>query len=81
MLIIVVGDLERSWSAGSQRGDFTLDILVPNVRSGGLDMYASLENLPGLADDTTSQQPRIQLVVDGTPPEIRSIWTFRRCAT
>ena len=36
-------------------------------------MYASLENLPGLADDTTLQQPRIQLVVDGTPPEIRSI--------
>ena len=71
---IVVGDLERSWSAVPREGgDFTLDILVPNVRSGGLDMYASLENLPGLADDTTPQQPRIQLVVDGTPPEIRSI--------
>ncbi|MEE2759252.1 MAG: hypothetical protein VYA86_04660 [Candidatus Thermoplasmatota archaeon] len=71
---IVVGDLERSWSAVPREGgDFTLDILVPNVRSGGLDMYASLENLPGLADDTTNQQPRIQLVVDGTPPEIRSI--------
>jgi len=71
---IVVGDLERSWSAVPRDGgDFTLDILVPNVRSGGLDMYAGLENLPGLADDTTDQQPRIQLVVDGTPPEIRSI--------
>ena len=71
---IVVGDLERTWSAVPREGgDFTLDILVPNVRSGGLDMYASLQNLPGLADDTTSQQPRIQLVVDGTPPEIRSI--------
>ncbi|HJM68147.1 MAG TPA: hypothetical protein QF716_04650, partial [Candidatus Thalassarchaeaceae archaeon] len=66
--------LERSWSAVPREGgDFTLDILVPNVRSGGLDMYAGLENLPGLADDTTEQQPRIQLVVDGTPPEIRSI--------
>ena len=72
---IVVGDLERSWSAVPREGgDFTLDILVPNVRSGGLDMYASLENLPGLADDTTAQQPRIQLIVDGTPPEMRSIW-------
>ena len=71
---IVIGDLERSWSAVPREGgDFTLDILVPNVRSGGLDMYAGLENLPGLADDTTAQQPRIQLVVDGTPPEIRSI--------
>ena len=71
---IVVGDLERSWSAVPREGgDFTLDILVPNVRSGGLDMYAGLENLPGLADDTTEQKPRIQLVVDGTPPEIRSI--------
>ncbi|MEE3310815.1 MAG: hypothetical protein VX230_04925, partial [Candidatus Thermoplasmatota archaeon] len=71
---IVIGDLERSWSAVPREGgDFTLDILVPNVRSGGLDMYAGLENLPGLADDTTEQQPRIQLVVDGTPPEIRSI--------
>jgi len=71
---IVVGDLERSWSAVPREGgDFTLDILVPNVRSGALDMYAGLENLPGLADDTTEQQPRIQLIVDGTPPEIRSI--------
>jgi hypothetical protein len=36
-------------------------------------MYAGLENLPGLANDKTEQQPRIQLVVDGTPPEIRFI--------
>ena len=71
---IVIGDLERSWSAAPREGgDFTLDILVPNVRSGGLDMYARLENLPGLADDTTPQRPRIQLIVDGGPPEIRSI--------
>ena len=71
---IVVGDLERSWSAVPREGGhFTLDILVPNVRSGGLDMYASLENLPGLAEDTTNLKPRIQLIVDGTPPEIRSI--------
>jgi hypothetical protein len=71
---IVIGDLERSWSAAPREGgDFTLDILVPNVRSGGLDMYARLENLPGLADDTTPQRPRIQLIVDGAPPEIRSI--------
>ena len=71
---IVVGDLERSWSAVPREGgDFTLDILVPNVRSGGLDMYASLENLPGLADDTTPQSPRIQLIVDGKAPEIRNI--------
>jgi len=69
---IVVGDLERSWSAVPREGgEFTLDILVPNVRSGGLDMYARLENLPGLADDTTPQRPRIQLIVDGAPPEIR----------
>jgi len=71
---IVVGDLERQWSAVPREGgDFTLDILVPNVRSGGLDMYAWLANLPGLADDETPSPPRIQLVVDGTPPEIRAI--------
>ncbi|MDP6899234.1 MAG: hypothetical protein QGF94_00145 [Candidatus Thalassarchaeaceae archaeon] len=71
---IVVGDLERSWSAVPREGgEFTLDILVPNVRSGGLDLYAQLENLPGLADDVTMQAPHIQLIVDGEPPEIRSI--------
>ncbi len=71
---IVVGDLERQWSAVPREGgDFTLDILVPNVRSGGLDMYAWLSNLPGLADDETSTPPRIQLIVDGTPPVIRAI--------
>ncbi|MDP6906859.1 MAG: hypothetical protein QF440_05525 [Candidatus Thalassarchaeaceae archaeon] len=71
---IVVGDLEQSWSAVPREGgEFTLDILVPNVRSGGLDLYAELENLPGLASDTTVITPHIQLIVDGTPPEIRSM--------
>jgi len=71
---IVVGDLERSWSAVPREGgDFTLDILVPNVRSGSLDMYAWLDNMPGLASDETTSRPRIQLIVDGDAPEIRAL--------
>ncbi|MEE2812087.1 MAG: hypothetical protein VX320_02600 [Candidatus Thermoplasmatota archaeon] len=71
---IVVGDVEISWNAVPREGgDFTLDILVPNVRSGGLNLFAELENLPGLATDVTETTPQIQLLVDGTPPEIHAV--------
>jgi len=73
-LDIIVGDVEISWSAVPREGgDFTLDILVPNVRSGGLNLFAELANLPGLATDVTVATPQVQLLVDGTPPEIHAI--------
>ncbi len=71
---IVVGNLELQWRAVPREGgEFTVDILVPNVRSGHLDMYAWLENLPGLATDQTPEPPRILLEVDGVLPLINSI--------
>ena len=71
---IVVGNFETEWSAVPRdNGEFNVDILVPNVRSGHLDMLAWLENLPGLASDETPDQPRILLVVDGNSPEINSV--------
>ncbi|MBD19212.1 MAG: hypothetical protein CMB13_06230 [Euryarchaeota archaeon] len=71
---IVVEDLENTWSAVPRDdGHFTLDILVPNLQSGYLDASMILEALPGLATDETTTTPRLQLSVDGTPPEIDSI--------
>ncbi len=71
---IVVGDYEMSWSAVPRSdGHFTLDLLVPNVRSGHLDASMTLERLPGLAQDSTSSNPRLQLEVDGIAPAIDSI--------
>jgi hypothetical protein len=71
---IVVGNLELEWRAVPRAGgEFTSDILVPNVRSGHLDMLAWLENLPGLAGDETEEQPRILLEVDGNSPVINAI--------
>ena len=71
---IVVEDLENTWSAVPRDdGHFTLDILVPNLQSGYLDASMILEALPGLATDETIITPRLQLSVDGTPPEIDSI--------
>jgi hypothetical protein len=71
---IVVGNLELEWRAVPRdNGEFNVDILVPNVRSGHLDMLAWLENLPGLATDETPDEPRILLVVDGNSPVINSV--------
>ena len=71
---IVIGNLELEWRAVPRDdGEFTSDILVPNVRSGHLDMLAWLENLPGLAADESEEQPRILLEVDGNSPIINAI--------
>lgn len=71
---IVVGNLELEWRAVPREGgEFTSDILVPNVRSGHLDMIAWLEELPGLASDETEEAPRILLEVDGVSPQINAI--------
>ena len=71
---IVLSDLDNVWVAiPREDGHFTLDILVPNLPSGYLDASMSLDSLPGLAEDETETPPRLQLSVDGTPPEIREI--------
>ncbi|MBS72462.1 MAG: hypothetical protein CMO20_05890 [Thermoplasmata archaeon] len=74
---IVIGNLELEWNAVPRDGgEFTTDILVPNVRSGHLDMIAWLDNLPGLAADETGEQPRILLEVDGNSPQINSVLPY-----
>jgi len=71
---IVVGDYENFWTAVPRSdGHFTLDLLVPNVRSGHLDARMTLARLPGLATDATPSEPRLLLDVDGTAPVIDSI--------
>ena len=71
---IVVSDLDNIWVAiPREDGHFTLDILVPNLQSGYLDASMTLASLPGLAEDETEITPRLQLSVDGTPPQIREI--------
>ena len=71
---IVIGDYEMSWTAVPRSdGHFTLDLLVPNVRSGHLDVTMRLERLPGLATDATGSTPRLLLEVDGIAPVIDSV--------
>ena len=50
-----------------------MDLLVPSVRSGRLDLRLSMDDLPGLAFDETPFSPRVRLAVDSTRPIIDSI--------
>jgi len=71
---VVFGDFENSWRTSPRDdGEFTLDLLVPAVRSGRLDMRLSMDDMPGLALDETAFSPRVRLAVDNTRPSIDSI--------
>jgi hypothetical protein len=71
---VVFGDFENNWRTSTREdGVFSLDLLVPSVRSGRLDLRLSLDDLPGLAFDETPFQPRVRLAVDSTRPTIDSI--------
>ena len=54
-------------------GEFSLDLLVPAVRSGRLDLRLSMDDMPGLALDETAFSPRVRLAVDNARPTIDSI--------
>ena len=71
---VVFGDFENNWRTSTRDdGEFSLDLLVPAVRSGRLDLRLSMDDLPGLALDETAFSPRVRLAVDSARPTIDSI--------
>tara|TARA_B100000900_G_scaffold346589_2_gene311418 strand:+ start:3119 stop:8527 length:5409 start_codon:yes stop_codon:yes gene_type:complete len=71
---VVFGDFENNWRTSTrENGEFSLDLLVPAVRSGRLDMRLSMDDMPGFALDETDFSPRVRLAVDNTRPTIDSI--------
>jgi len=71
---VVIGDYDNSWTTRPQEGGFfSLDFIVPAVRSGHLDLYATMSDMPGYSTDRTSASPRLQLAVDSNQPQIESV--------
>ena len=71
---ILLGDYEHEWTTTSREGGyFSIDLLVPDVRSGHLDLRAKLTDLPGLAEDQSEFNPRLRLAVDSESPTIHAI--------
>ena len=71
---VAIGDVEREWrTSPGAGGHFSMDILVPFVRSGHLDLFTRLEAVPADARDNTTVTPRLRLAVDGTSPTIDEI--------
>ena len=71
---IELGDYENKWTTTSREGGyFNIDFLVPDVRSGHLDLRAQLIDLPGLAEDQSEFKPRLRLGVDSERPSINAV--------
>ncbi len=71
---ISLGDFDNQWTTTSREGGyFSIDMLVPDVRSGHLDLRAKLVDLPGLAEDETDFKPRLRLAIDSERPSIAAI--------
>ena len=71
---IVLGDYDQEWVTSSRDGGyFSIDFLVPDVRSGHLDLRAKLADLPGLATDESEFNPRLRLAVDSERPTINTV--------
>jgi hypothetical protein len=71
---VVFGDYDFEWRTSTRiDGEFSLDLLIPAVRSGHLDLRLKLDDLPGLAFDETHLVPRVRLAVDSSRPTISSI--------
>ncbi|MDP7001815.1 MAG: hypothetical protein QGH90_07935, partial [Candidatus Poseidoniaceae archaeon] len=71
---VVLGDYDHLWETRPQEGGFfRMDFIVPSVRSGHLDLYATMSDMPGFATDSTNSPPRLQLAVDSTHPVIESV--------
>ena len=71
---VVFGDYENNWRTSTREdGEFSLDLLVPSVRSGRLDLRLSMDDMPGFALDETAFSPRVRLAVDSARPTIDSI--------
>ncbi|MGB1487359.1 MAG: hypothetical protein ACPG83_02050, partial [Candidatus Poseidoniaceae archaeon] len=54
-------------------GEFSLDLLVPAVNSGHLDLRLRLDDLPGLAQDESDPLPRVRFAVDSSNPTIQTV--------
>ena len=71
---ISLGDYEHEWTTTSREGGyFSIDMLVPEVQSGHLDLRAKLVDLPGIATDESEFKPRLRLAVDSESPTIHAI--------
>ena len=71
---ISLGDYENELTTTSREGGyFSIDLLVPDVRSGHLDLRAKLVDLPGLAEDQSEFKPRLRLAVDSERPTIHAV--------
>ena len=71
---VVFGDYDNTWKTSTRDdGEFSLDLLIPSVPSGHLDLRLALTDLPGLAMDETPTFQRVRLAVDSTRPSIGSI--------
>ena len=71
---VVFGDFDHVWKTSPrQNGEFSLDLLVPSVNSGHLDLRLQLSDLPGLAMDETDPLPRVRLAVDSSNPTIQTV--------
>ena len=71
---ISLGDYENEWTTTSREGGyFSIDMLVPDVRSGHLDLRAKLVDLPGLAEDESEFKPRLRLAIDSERPTIHAV--------
>ena len=71
---VVLSDYENSWSSTiGDSGVFSIDFLVPEVRSGHLELKATLADLPGLATYDVETSPLLRLAVDNDNPTIAAI--------
>jgi hypothetical protein len=71
---IALGDYEQEWKTTSREGGyFTIDMIIPEVRSGHLDLRAKLIDLPGLSMDESEYKPRLRLAVDSERPTLHAI--------
>jgi hypothetical protein len=71
---VVLSDYDNSWSTTcGDSGGFSIDFLVPEVRSGHLVLEATLEDLPGIATYDVETSPVLRLAVDDENPVIAAI--------
>ena len=71
---VVFGDFDHVWrTSPRENGEFSLDLLVPSVNSGHLDLRLRLDDLPGLAQDESDPLPRVRFAVDSSSPTIQTV--------
>ena len=75
---VTFGDYDHQWVTSPRMdGEFSLDLLVPGIRSGYLDLKLGMDDLPGLAEDQTDTEPRVRLIVDSSSPSLAAITLSR----